>query len=84
MTAPMLPAGAVAGWGLHPLESAAFARRTPGPDIRQQTSSGMADHHPLTMVRIGALSCVRFKDRRSRLLHMQEEWVVVSRQKQGD
>ena len=33
MTAPMLPAGAVAGWGLHPLESAAFARRTPGADI---------------------------------------------------
>jgi hypothetical protein len=24
----LLPAGAVAGWGLHPLESAAFARRT--------------------------------------------------------
>ena len=24
----MLPAGAVAGWGLHPLESAAFSRRT--------------------------------------------------------
>ena len=33
MTAPMLPAGAVAGWGLHPLESAAFARRTPDSDI---------------------------------------------------
>src|ERR1035438_3266170 len=29
----LLPAGAFAGWGLHPLESAAFARRTPGPDI---------------------------------------------------
>jgi hypothetical protein len=25
----LLPAGAVAGWDLHPLESAAFARRTP-------------------------------------------------------
>jgi hypothetical protein len=25
----LLPAGAIAGWGLHPLESAAFARRTP-------------------------------------------------------
>src|SRR5713226_1438450 len=34
MTAPvLLPAGAVAGWDLHPLESAAFARRTPGADI---------------------------------------------------
>jgi len=30
----LLPAGAVAGWGLHPLESAAFARRTPISDIR--------------------------------------------------
>ena|SRR6202047_4958211 len=25
----LLPAGAVAGWDLHPLESAAFSRRTP-------------------------------------------------------
>src|SRR6516225_2503023 len=24
----------IAGWGLHPLESAAFSRRTPFPDIR--------------------------------------------------
>jgi len=30
----LLPAGAVAGWGLHPLESAAFSRRTPFSDIR--------------------------------------------------
>jgi hypothetical protein len=29
----LLPAGAIAGWGLHPLESAAFARRTPKSDI---------------------------------------------------
>ena len=29
----LLPAGAVAGWDLHPLESAAFARRTPIGDI---------------------------------------------------
>jgi hypothetical protein len=27
------PAGAIAGWGLHPLENAAFARRTPKTDI---------------------------------------------------
>src|SRR5271167_865258 len=33
MTAPMLPAGAVAGWGLHPLENAALSRRTPGADV---------------------------------------------------
>jgi hypothetical protein len=25
----LLPAGAFAGWDLHPLESAAFSRRTP-------------------------------------------------------
>ena len=32
----LLPAGAVAGWGLHPLESAAFARRTPNADSRKR------------------------------------------------
>ena len=31
----MLPAGAVAGWDLHPLESAALSRRTPEPVIGQ-------------------------------------------------
>ena len=29
----LLPAGAVAGWDLHPLESAALSRRTPTTDI---------------------------------------------------
>lgn len=29
----LLPAGAFAGWALHPLESAAFSRRTPLPDV---------------------------------------------------
>src|ERR1700694_1368724 len=29
----LLPAGAIAGWGLHPLESAALSRRTPRTDI---------------------------------------------------
>ena len=33
MTAPVLPAGAFAGWDLHPLESAAFARRTPIAEV---------------------------------------------------
>src|SRR6202048_20916 len=28
----LLPAGAVAGWDLHPMESAAFSRRTPKAD----------------------------------------------------
>src|SRR5450759_2081215 len=34
-----LPAGAVAGWGLHPLESAAFSRRTPEADIIRERAS---------------------------------------------
>jgi hypothetical protein len=32
----LLPAGAFAGWGSHPLESAAFSRRTQIADIRQR------------------------------------------------
>ena len=33
MTAPVASGGSeFAGWGLHPLESAAFARRTPNAD----------------------------------------------------
>jgi hypothetical protein len=36
----LLPAGAIAGWGLHPLESAAFARRTPGADSGPETKAG--------------------------------------------
>jgi len=36
MTAPIASGGSeFTGWGLHPLESAAFARRTPGADIRK-------------------------------------------------
>src|SRR5258706_15254779 len=33
MTAPIASGGAIAGRDFHPLESAAFARRTPSPDI---------------------------------------------------
>ncbi len=33
----MLPAGAVAGWDLHPLESAALSRRTPDADTLTAT-----------------------------------------------
>src|ERR1700730_1036843 len=36
----LLPAGAVAGWGLHPLESAALSRRTPKADSHQRRSRG--------------------------------------------
>src|SRR6202030_2436181 len=33
----LLPAGAVAGWDLHPLESAAFSRRTPITEMMPHT-----------------------------------------------
>src|SRR6202035_1053947 len=35
----LLPAGAVAGWGLHPLESAALSRRTPRADVPSEWRS---------------------------------------------
>jgi hypothetical protein len=35
----LLPAGAVAGWALHPLESAALSRRTPDSDIKAAARS---------------------------------------------
>jgi hypothetical protein len=42
----MLPAGAFAGWGLHPLESTALSRRTRQADIADQKG-----FHPRTEVR---------------------------------
>src|SRR5438445_3455849 len=36
----LLPAGAVAGWGLHPLESAALSRRTPEAAIQLRIRNG--------------------------------------------
>src|SRR5437667_12566933 len=36
----LLPAGAVAGWGLHPLESAAFSRRTSEAPVRPTAATG--------------------------------------------
>jgi hypothetical protein len=44
----LLPAGAVAGWGLHPLESAAFSRRTPLADIcsAAKSNDGTNPHRP--------------------------------------
>ena len=37
----LLPAGAVAGWDLHPLESAALSRRTPMADVGKVCSSDL-------------------------------------------
>jgi hypothetical protein len=37
----LLPAGAVAGWDLHPLESAAFSRRTPKAVLDHCRSEGL-------------------------------------------
>src|SRR5467141_696654 len=48
-----LPAGAVAGWDLHPLESAAFARRTPLADEYRNYSYG---------TRIWQISCSILRD----------------------
>ena len=36
-TLRLLSAGGVAGWALHPLESAAFSRRTPNADLCNRT-----------------------------------------------
>jgi len=38
----LLPAGAVAGWDFHPLESAALSRRTPETDLAT-SSTRIAD-----------------------------------------
>src|SRR6266568_6343295 len=54
MTAPLLPAGAIAGWDFHPLESAAFARRTPTTDIHPSPCNGPSAVRPnRTCVRCG-------------------------------
>ena len=48
----MLPAGAVAGWGLHPLKSAAFSRRTPTGDIRRRRENIPESSHPLAVMKL--------------------------------
>jgi type I restriction enzyme M protein len=53
----LLPAGAVAGWDLHPLESAAFARRTPNSDIApliRLPRAGKVTGDVLKMLLVGA------------------------------
>jgi hypothetical protein len=44
----LLPAGAFAGWGLHPLESAAFSRRTQIPVIRLRLAERVISTDPGT------------------------------------
>ncbi|MEH2506497.1 hypothetical protein V1290_005308 [Bradyrhizobium sp. AZCC 1578] len=51
----LLPAGAIAGWGLHPLESAAFARRTPNSDISPQAPRPSACRQGRVWLRHGTL-----------------------------
>src|SRR3982074_2494445 len=41
----LLPAGAVAGWDLHPLESAAFSRRTPNSGHCALSQNAIRRHH---------------------------------------
>jgi hypothetical protein len=61
----LLPAGAVAGWDLHPLESAAFSRRTPVADLTDSTvrasnaSVDMPEPNAFTWPKI-AFSAIRF------------------------
>ena len=51
---PWLPAGAVAGWALHPLESAAFPRRTQERNVRPppRLCDNRATHPQLQAARV--------------------------------
>ena len=55
----LLPAEAVAGWDLHPLESAAFSRRTPESDIHYAPRNGRAVFTPTPS---GAASLAAFQN----------------------
>ena len=56
----LLPAGAVAGWGLHPLESAALARRTPEADPQPSR------REPLFLPRSGHPGGIENRDQNAR------------------
>jgi hypothetical protein len=67
----LLPAGAVAGWDLHPLESAALSRRTPGADIAKLAvnivrfpSEGTIESAAGSCVPFGKAAELRFLDHR--------------------
>jgi hypothetical protein len=61
----LLPAGAVAGWGLHPLESAAFPRRTPQAAIQAIKWQHFDHAHAITSSKqLGSLATGRLKIRR--------------------
>src|SRR5712692_4091874 len=55
----LLPAGAVAGWDLHPLESAALSRRTPEADIRSSVELQASDLQLLTGYRHAKIGVTR-------------------------
>jgi hypothetical protein len=57
----LLPAGAFAGWDLHPLESAALSRRTPLPAIARFRS--LTQRWPIAQSRRW-ICCQRFQPRR--------------------
>ena len=68
MTAPIASGWSdIAGWGLHPLESAAFARRTPIADIRRGCSHSIGKPHtvqracPLGRIILSAKRCQECK-----------------------
>jgi hypothetical protein len=68
--ARLLPAGAVAGWDLHPLESAALSRRTPKADAgmdAEVVALRSGAHWPLramTLRNVSDPKKVRFATRR--------------------
>jgi hypothetical protein len=61
IAAPLLPAGAVAGWDLHPLESAAFPRRTPKADTQSADPCGsyvVFEPNCLKLSKLGSLRSI--------------------------
>jgi hypothetical protein len=63
----LLPAGAVAGWGSHPLESAALSRRTPQSDFfsifYRTAMSALWRNFPPTFSASAGLRCCAVRDR---------------------
>jgi hypothetical protein len=59
MTAPIASGWSeIAGWALHPLESAAFSRRTPIPAVRMTNGSARLDNPTLTAAGHGSLTAL--------------------------
>ena len=64
----LLPAGAVAGWGFHPLENAAFSRRTHLADLRRYKKDEKADVYKKTTKNSSLIFLKLVRNRCSRLI----------------